>query len=206
MQITIHNPNNLPTIDYRDVNPLQGNLKDLTDTNYAKLKGVLEKRGFRAPLFLWTDSEEFYLMDGHQRQIVMTQEDMNDNGNYEVPYVLIEAANKQEAEAQLLEITSQYGKITHEGFDEYIAKAELPEPEVLEAVHYDALPLLDQEREEKAKKKQLLTCPECQFEAEMKDFKRRKRYAAFKNNNELPDNWEELTPAVEKFSGEAVDG
>lgn len=170
----ILNPNNLPTINYRDVNPLQGNLKDLDDKNYAKLKNILEHRGFTTPLFLWQDKEQFYLLDGHQRQIVMTQEDMNDDGNYAVPYILINAKDMKDAKAMLLEITSQFGKITYEGYDQFVSEAELPEAELLESVSFDALPLLTREQpEDKTKKLQLLSCPECQFEAEMSQFKRR---------------------------------
>lgn len=139
MQVKINNPNNLPTIDYRKLQPLQGDLKDLTDANYDKLKRVLKKRGFTAPVFVWRDGETLYLMDGHQRQRVMVKEDVNDKGNYEVPFVVIEAKNIKDAKAQLLEITSQYGTITQEGLDQFIAEAELPEGEVLEVVNFDAL-------------------------------------------------------------------
>ena len=137
MNITIHNPHNLPLVDYHLVKPLQGGLKDLTDKNYKKLKKVLERRGFTTPLFLWQDQEDYWLLDGHQRVRVMQAEDAMP---YEVPYVLIAADNIQDAKAQLLEITSQYGTITQEGFDEFVA--DLPETEVIEAVHFDALPFL----------------------------------------------------------------
>lgn len=139
MQVKINNPNNLPTIDYRKLQPLQGDLKDLTDANYDKLKRVLKKRGFTAPVFVWRDGDTLYLMDGHQRQRVMVKEDVNDKGSYEVPFVVIEAKNIKDAKAQLLEITSQYGTITQEGLDQFIAEAELPEGEVLEVVNFDAL-------------------------------------------------------------------
>lgn len=48
MQITIHNVNNLKTIDYRKLTNLQGDLKDLTDEGEQKLLAVLQKRGFHA--------------------------------------------------------------------------------------------------------------------------------------------------------------
>lgn len=146
MQIAIHNPNELPLIDYRNVKPLQGNLKDLSKANYSKLLHVLERRGFTTPLFLWKDADgTHYLMDGHQRQRVMTKADMNDDGSYDVPYVLIEADSREEAKAQLLEITSQYGTITQEGFDEFTA--ELPEFEYKD-VNFDALQFGDATAEE----------------------------------------------------------
>lgn len=132
----IHNPNNLPLVDYRKVKPLQGNLKELSKENHDKLLKVLTKRGFTAPLFVWQKSDDLYLMDGHQRQKVMIDEDLQP---YEVPYLLIEAENIKDAKAQLLEITSQYGTITQQGFDAYLAQAELPQAETVGMVNFDAL-------------------------------------------------------------------
>jgi hypothetical protein len=116
----IHNPNNLPVIDYRSVKPLQGKLKELTPPNRNKLLRVLSKRGFTTPLFLWKSGDDFFLMDGHQRQRVMIQHDLNDEGNYNVPYILIEAASEADAKAQLLEITSQYGTVTEGGLASFL--------------------------------------------------------------------------------------
>jgi hypothetical protein len=145
----IHNPNNLPTVDYRGLEPLQGNLKDLTEKNYNKLKTILETRGFTIPLFLWRKTDlpigqvqasdavnVFYLMDGHQRHRIMLRENMNDEGNYKVPYILIEATNRKEAKAQLLEISSQFGTMTHEGFDEFTDELDNAD---FENVAFDAL-------------------------------------------------------------------
>lgn len=146
MQITIRNTNNLPVIDYRKVKAFQGNLKDAKD--HEKLLRVLQKRGFDIPLILWFKGNNAakgaaYLLDGHQRQTVMVDNDVNDNGNYEVPYIRIDAATITEAKARLLEITSQYGTITEQGLREYLQAADLPVAETLELVSFDALPDLD---------------------------------------------------------------
>jgi len=173
MNLKVHNPNNLPTMDYREWIPLQGHLKDLNKDNYNKLKGVLEKRGFTVPAFLWHNREDdkYYIMDAHQRQRVLIKENATP---YELPYVLIEADNMQDAKAQLLEITSQYGTITYEGLDEFIELAELPQAEVYEAVHYDGLYRLNEDvnfddiegtqDREAPDKTQDITCPECGHE------------------------------------------
>lgn len=135
----IHNLSELPTIDYRTIKPLQGNLKDLDQKNHDRLLRVLNKRGFTTPVFIWKNPEdsELYLLDGHQRQRVMQKNDLNDNGNYEVPYALIPGATEQEAKEQLLEITSQYGHMTMEGLDEFAFDLDLTELDV----HFDALDL-----------------------------------------------------------------
>ena len=135
--MAIHNPNKLPTIDYRKVQPLQENLKDLHTEQHDQLMRILTNRGFKQPLNLWHKGDEFFLMDGHQRQRVMIKNDMNDNGNYEVPYFVTEAATKKEAVEQLLEITSQYGKTTPEGLDELASLYELELGEL--DIHFDAI-------------------------------------------------------------------
>ena len=60
------------------------------------------------------------------RRRVLTTEGWNDP----IPYLKIPAKDMQEAVARLLEITSQYQKITQEGIDEFIGKYELNEAEV----------------------------------------------------------------------------
>lgn len=144
----IFNPNNLPTIDYRGLEPLQGNLKDLSTKNYNKLKTILDTRGFTVPVFLWYEAQAgphiegsmgngvHWLLDGHGRQRVMIRENMSDEGNYAVPYILIEAKDRKDAKAQLLEISSQYQTITQEGFDEFTDELE---NEDFENVAFDAL-------------------------------------------------------------------
>lgn len=142
MQITIHNVNNLKTIDYRKLTNLQGDLKDLTDEGEQKLLAVLQKRGFRAPVFVYIEKGgSIYIMDGHQRQAVMTKYDMSDNGSYKIPYVEIPAKDLQEAQAILLEITSQYGTITKTGLDNYLKLANLPVVETMNVVQFDAITL-----------------------------------------------------------------
>ena len=132
----VHNPNNLPTIPIADLLPSQGDLKDLSEKEYNKLKNVIIRRGFSVPVYIWEDKEGIkHLLDGHGRRRVLTTEGWNDP----IPYLKIPAKDMQEAMARLLEITSQYQKITQEGIDEFIGKYELNEAEVYEATSFDAL-------------------------------------------------------------------
>ena len=132
----VHNPNNLPTIPIADLLATQGDLKDLTEANYKKLKNTIERRGFSYPVYAWeNDNGILHLLDGHQRQRVLTTEGWNEP----IPYLKVPAENLQEAMARLLEITSQYATITQEGIDQFIAKYELNEAEVYEATSFDAL-------------------------------------------------------------------
>jgi hypothetical protein len=114
----------------------QGDLKDLTETGYKKLKNVIERRGFSYPVYVWEDENKLlHLLDGHQRQRVLNREGWNEP----IPYLKVPAKDLQEAMARLLEITSQYATITQEGIDEFIGRYELDEAEVYEATSFDAL-------------------------------------------------------------------
>lgn len=136
----VHNPNNLPTIPIADLLPTQGDLKDLTEANYEKLKRNIERRGFIDPVSVWEDDKGLkHLLNGHQRQRVLTKEGWNEP----VPYFNIPAKSLQEAAAIVLELTSQYGTITQEGLDAMISKYELPEAETYEATSFDALTQYD---------------------------------------------------------------
>jgi hypothetical protein len=125
-KIIVHNPNNLPVLKISELEALQGDLKELSNANYVKLKNSIEKYGFFMPIAIW----EGAILDGHQRQFVMVNEGWGDT---EVPIINIDAANLNEAKEKLLQISSQYGKIIREELDEFY-----PEWEEL-GVSFDAL-------------------------------------------------------------------
>lgn len=130
------NENNLPTAPISEFAATQGDLKFLDKENYTKLKGRIEARGFYLPIYTWIDKDgKKWLLDGHQRKHVLT----NEGWTEPIPYLTIPADNLEDAAARLLEITSQYGTITQEGIDEFIAKYELPEMDVLEHTNFDAI-------------------------------------------------------------------
>jgi hypothetical protein len=134
--VKVLNPNNLPTASIREFSVTQGDLKFLSEDNYKKLKNRIEYRGFNMPLICWIDKDGVkHLLDGHQRKHVLETE-----GWYEpVPYIVIEADSLEQAAEILLEITSQYGTITQEGIDEFIATFQLPEIDVLNHTNFDGL-------------------------------------------------------------------
>ena len=130
----VNNPNKLPTAPITDFKASQGELKYLSEKNYTKLKKAIEKRGFDIPVYIWKDEDGTkWLLDGHQRQHVLTHEGWTEP----VPYLTIKADNMNAAMARLLEITSQYGTVTQEGIDNFIATYELPEADVYDLVNFD---------------------------------------------------------------------
>lgn len=130
------NPNNLPLASITELSATQGELKFLSKDNYDKLKNRIEARGFDIPVTVWIDKDgEKHLLDGHQRKRILETE-----GWFQpIPYLVITAESLEEAAERLLEITSQYGTITQEGIDEFIATFELPEIEVISHTNFDGI-------------------------------------------------------------------
>ena len=114
-----------PTIDYRTLNAFQGDLKELKEVEYRKLKlnlfgdeGIPQNEFF-VPLMVWVEpkTKKPYILDGHQRINVIK----SCNGEpYELPYFEIEAKNKVEAKKKLALVNSQYGRITRDGWDGFM--------------------------------------------------------------------------------------
>lgn len=110
------------TISLDEITDLQGNLKDLSESNYAKLRDSIITYGFSFPVFLWIDSEgRKWNIDSHQR--VRTLKRMRDSENFAIPplpAVQVHATDRVEAKKKLLLLNSRYGKMTREGYDEFI--------------------------------------------------------------------------------------
>ena len=97
---------------------IQGDLKELTEENYAKLRGRIETKGFDAPLFVWQNA----ILDGTQRYRVLHRmlADGWELPDHMVPVCDIEAASLEEAKERLLGYVSQYGTVTDEGLYEFL--------------------------------------------------------------------------------------
>ena len=103
----------------------QGGLKRLTQKNREKLIGSICERGFIAPIFVWDDSGDYRLLDGHQRLKTLLW--MREHG-WDIPMLpvdIIEADDEQDAKKKLLAITSQYGEFTTDGYAEFINDIEV---------------------------------------------------------------------------------
>ena len=130
--ITVHNPTNLPLVKISEAIPVQGDLKVLTQENYDKLKQSILSDGFYLPIFVWKHDGDIYLLDGHSRQKVMEKE----GWDVEVPYVAVEAEDYDEARRKILYISSQYGVITEDGFNDFVVGLEHLD---ISNIHFDAL-------------------------------------------------------------------
>jgi hypothetical protein len=101
---------------------IQGDLKELSEKNYNKLRQRIETKGFDAPVFVWENE----ILDGTQRCRVlgmMLAEGWELPGGL-VPVCDIEADSLEEAKERLPGYVSQYGQVTDTGLSEFLAGVE----------------------------------------------------------------------------------
>lgn len=110
--------------------PFQGNLKELSKENYEKLKKEILELGFSEPMSVWSHNGKFLLLNGHQRHRVLMQMKTEGFDVPKVPVNFVEAADVKEAKKKILALTSQYGEITKDGLYEFMNEADLAFPEI----------------------------------------------------------------------------
>src|SRR5258705_11039176 len=161
-------------IDLAKLTPLQGELKELSDANFEKLKQSILKHGITFPFFIWQSDGENYILDGTQRDRVLKR--MSDEG-YEIPLLpcgLIQAKDRREAAEKILLISSQYGKMTNNSLEDFLAENDLDLSELQNELE---LPSIDLEYfsgsdfqpssaddQGRLDKKNPVKCPECGHE------------------------------------------
>jgi len=107
-------------LPYTEIEPLQGTLKDRTPEQIEKICNSVIKHGWAFPEFIWKNEGHNYNIDGHGRQKAIPR--LIELG-WEIPLipvVYIFAKDKAEAKELLLKCISRFGKVTEEGFFEFI--------------------------------------------------------------------------------------
>ena len=134
-KIKVDNPNGLPTINYYELEDLQGDLKTITNEELGKLKASILKHGIFLPKLVWYNQSKYWTLDGHQTKKALKSL----SAGYdipEIPIVKIKATSKKNAIEKILIINSRYGKINRQtellGFyefelDDLIDEIEIPE-------------------------------------------------------------------------------
>ena len=166
----------IKNIDYRKLQPLQGNLKDLSKKNYEKLKKSFQEKGLFVPMFVWEDNGKFWLLDGHGRERLFNQEkavfvDAEGKETFEIPALIVKAKNLKDAKEKILLISSQFQKITQEGFDEFTF--DLDSSWLDDSINFDAFPYLEKKEKEISEKEfinesEFIVVIECVSETDQK--------------------------------------
>jgi len=129
--------------DLNQLHELQGELKSLSEENYAKLKQSILEHGFHTPIAVWDDGDKLWIVDGHQRKRTLLCMEQEGFHLPNIPVIRIRAFSLQEAAQILLTMVSVYGKVQSQGLYEYQNTYQI-DVKVLEQ-RYD-LPNLDMEK------------------------------------------------------------
>jgi len=107
-----------------DLEPFQGDLKSLSATEFAKLKGHILKTGFAFPIYVWKSPEGInYILGGHQRVRVLTSLKKEGYVIPSLPVVFIQAASVQDAKKRVLQDVAQFGQVENQGLYEFMTEA-----------------------------------------------------------------------------------
>lgn len=116
-KVKIENPGKLPTLDYRKMIPLQGELKEFTPEGKAALKNSIDMKGFIYPFFIWLEEPgRPLIIDGHGRWKLLMEEKASP---VKFPYVPIPAESVEDAKERLLAATSQMQRLLQDGLYEF---------------------------------------------------------------------------------------
>lgn len=161
-------------IPLSDLTPLQGELKELNKPSFEKLKRSIVKHGITFPFFIWQSDTTNYILDGTQRDRVLLQ--MADDG-FDIPALpcaLIQAKDRKEAAEKILLISSQYGKMTNNALEDFLAENDLAFLELQDELELPAIDLgyfresdfgpVNVDEQGRLDKKNPITCPECGHE------------------------------------------
>jgi hypothetical protein len=109
-------------IPLADLTPLQGELKQLSDASFEKLKKSILKHGITFPFFVWQSADKNYILDGTQRDRVLTKLSEDGFDIPALPCALIQAKDRKEAAEKILLISSQYGKMSNNSLQDFLGR------------------------------------------------------------------------------------
>jgi hypothetical protein len=128
-------------LDTKEIQGLQGELKDLSKENYEKLKASMVRHGFTSPVHVWRGKKAYYNLDGHQRMRVLERLTNEGWKIPKIPVVFIEAKTLKDAKEILLTHASTYGEMNEQGLLQFVIENELSPEWMAEHLHFADLDL-----------------------------------------------------------------
>jgi hypothetical protein len=126
------------------------------------------------PIFLWQHEGVSYVLDGHQRDQALKSLAQEGWEIPPLPAALIEAKSKKEAAEKILLISSQYGKMSNQSLEEFLADNDLDLSDLEEELELPSIDLeffrepdfqpTSAEQQGRLDRKNRITCPSCGHE------------------------------------------
>lgn len=113
------------TLPFDALEVFQGNLKKRNDEDYRKITESILKHGFATPFFVWKNKGHNWLLDGTGRYEALERMQIMGFDFPDFPVVYVKAGSDADARELLLKITSQYGKVSSKGLEEFIKGLEI---------------------------------------------------------------------------------
>ncbi len=146
-QIIIHNPQNLPTLPWKELHDFQGNFKRTNEEKLRKLTRSIIDHGIFVPKFVWFErgakKRKALILDGHQTKAALQLLEFDGWEVPPIPYVEVEAADRKDAAAKLLQLNSRYADVNPE--TTWFAELDFSADELRRLVDGISLPELDVE-------------------------------------------------------------
>jgi len=123
----------LTPTSFTELHDFQGNLKELSDEDYEKIKKEIVETGFSFAPHAWKDPKrrKLFLIDGHQRIKAVRRLVKDGYKVGKIPTVIVEAKSYDEAKRKVLQGVSQYGKVTQQGLFDFTVDAKI-DPKLME--------------------------------------------------------------------------
>lgn len=117
----------LTATNFTELNDFQGELKELSDESYEKLKKEILETGFSFAPHAWKDPKKnkLFLLDGHQRIKTIRRLAKDGYKIPKIPVVIVDAKSLSEAKRKVLMGVSQFGHLTQQGLFDFINEAKL---------------------------------------------------------------------------------
>lgn len=155
---------------------MQGGLKKRTQINKLKLAERMFKLGFIAPFFIWEHKGDYFNLDGHGRSEVLCEirkAGVPIPGIFPVAY--IHAKDEAEAKEMILSISSQYGEWNEDELDDWLKNLDTDITDSLRLLNKEIKTSIDLDIDKKIEKEDkdsdLICCPSCGYQWELKNIK-----------------------------------
>lgn len=124
-----------------ELREFQGDLKRLDRAALDKLKRNILRQGFSAPIFVWGRNGVRHILDGHQRRLALLELEAEGWAVPPLPIVEVAASDKREAKRKLLQIASQFGKVTGNRIELFLDDAGLELTDVIDSISFQGISL-----------------------------------------------------------------
>lgn len=124
-------------VELNELSAFQGDLKELSEENYQRLKASILDLGISFPFNIWKEKSKKWIIDAHQRAVTLAR--MRDEDGYaipKVPVVWVKAKDQREAAKKVLAATSQFGVITPDGLHGFMSAHEIDIDFVQQHCHF----------------------------------------------------------------------